>query len=404
MRICFVASSFPKHATDGSARFIRSMAEALVDRGHEVDVLIPHHPDLRLPANDKIGVTAFRYVWPSSLAIMGYSEAMVSDTALVPVSYALAPLFALNEARALLSLHRRRRYDIVHAHWVIPNGAVAALTAGVTKRPLVISLHGSDIFFSVRKPLLGKVAGWTMRRAAGVTACSEEIASHARALGARPSALHLLPWGADPARFIAERSEARGQLGITADAQIILSLGRLVKKKGLNVLLQALPAVFARAPLARCVIAGGGPELEPLRTQAAELGIAERVEFAGPVEWNRIPELLAACDVFVAPSVHDENGNVDGLPTTVLEAMAAGRPVVASRVAGMELVVKPGETGMLVPEYDAPALADALATVLEQPLLRAALGAGARRAVEREFNWRNVAARFEQIYEGALRS
>jgi glycosyltransferase involved in cell wall biosynthesis len=108
--------------------------------------------------------------------------------------------------------------------------------------------------------------------------------------------------------------------------------------------------------------------------------------------------------VFVAPSVHDPNGNVDGLPTTVLEAMAAGRPVVASRVAGMELVVRPGETGLLTPEHDAATLAEALTSILSQRSVAARMGEAARQSVEREFNWDAVAARFEQIYEHARRS
>lgn len=401
MKICFVASSFPKHPTDGSARFIRSMAEALADRGHLVDVLIPYRRDLQLPEDDKIGVEAFRYVWPSRLAIMGYSEAMVSDTALVPMSYALAPLFALGEMRALLALHSKRNYDVVHGHWVIPNGIVAALAAMLIRKPLLISLHGSDIFFAVKKPVLGRLAAWTMKRAVGVTACSPEIASHAQELGASAAKVHVVPYGADPARFTCGRASARAALNLHQETPIILSLGRLVKKKGLNVLLQALTSVFAHVPEARCLIAGSGAEMNPLRKQAADLGVADRVDFLGAVTWDQTPILYAACDVFVAPSIHDENGNVDGLPNTVLEAMAAGRCVVASRVAGMELVVKPGETGLLTTEYDATSLAEALELVLTQPDLRSRLGAEARRAVERTFNWDTVAARLEQLYQGS---
>lgn len=403
MRICFVASSFPKHPADGSARFIRSMAEALVDRGHTVDVLIPYRADLELPKVDKIGVKAFCYVWPSSLAIMGYSEAMLNDTSLVPISYALAPLFAINEARAILSLHLRHHYDLVHGHWVIPNGAVAAIVSALIRKPLVISLHGSDVFFAMRKPMLGKIARWSITRAVAVTACSAEIAACARQLGARDDKVHLFPWGADPTQFTLERSAARVALNLNADVSIILSLGRLVKKKGLNILLQALPSVFARVQNTCCVIAGSGPELEPLRAQAVSLGIDDRVHFMGAVNWDQAPALLAACDVFVAPSIHDENGNVDGLPTTVLEAMAAGRPVIASQVAGMELVVQPWKTGILTPEYDDMALADALTVVLTQPRLKKLLGDNARRAVEDKFNWGDVAARFEQIYEQSHR-
>jgi len=404
MRICFVASSYPKHAADGSARFIRSLAEGISDLGHTVHVLIPFRSDLRLEDN-RVPLHTFRYAWPSALEVMGYAGAMDSDTRLRPVSYLLAPAFAAAEAAALLRLHRRHRFDVVHAHWVIPNGVVAAAVAALVQRPLVVSLHGSDIFVARGSAALGRVAAPAFRQAAAVTACSPELEQGALALDADPRRLRLIPWGADPAVFqqgAEMRQAARSALGLTPDQFAVLSLGRLVQKKGIAYLVQAMAAVAAAAPGSVCLVAGDGPELPALRAQAAALGLEERVRFLGSVPWVDAPKLLAACDVFAVPSIHDENGNVDGLPTTILEAMAAGRPVVATQVAGIELAVEHGVHGLLAPEKSPDALAHALLLLYTQPRLRQQLGANAGQRVRDELNWHNVARQFVAIYEQVL--
>jgi glycosyltransferase involved in cell wall biosynthesis len=404
MKVCFVASSFPRHETDGTARFIRSLAEALIGLGHTVDVIIPHRADLRLrpgPAS----VFPFRYIWPDRLAIMGYAEAMQSDQRLRGLAYALAPAFALAEARQIVLLHRRRHYDIIHAHWVIPNGAVAAAVTTLICRPLIISLHGSDIFFARRHVWLGALARWTFGRAAGVISCSPELSAGALALGAAPPTLHLTPHGADPALFDVApsvRERVRGELEIQANQPVILSLGRLVKKKGIEYLIQALPAIVRCAPDAICLIAGDGPELAPLQRLAAELGISRHVRFLGPVPWAETPGLYAAADIFVAPSVHDDRGNVDGLPTTILEAMAAGRPVIASQIAGVELAVTDGCNGLLTPERDAPALARAAIALIQDDALRSRLAENGRTRVRRELNWTAVARTLSEIYADSV--
>jgi glycosyltransferase involved in cell wall biosynthesis len=404
VKICFVASSYPRHAADGTAPFIRSMAEALIELGHSVDVVIPYRADLRLTPGP-VRVFPFRYIWPDRLAIMGYAEAMQSDQRLRSLAYALAPAFALAEARQVARLHRRYRYDIIHAHWVIPNGAVAALVAELIGRPLVISLHGSDIFFAHRHALLGPLAGWAFRRAAGVTACSPDLRASAIALGADPATLHLVPHGADPRRFAvtpAVRTRVRAELGLRPDQPVLLSLGRLVKKKGVEYLIRALPDIVRAAPETVCLVAGNGPELGPLQQLAAELGVVRHVRFLGAIPWPETPAFYAAADIFVVPSIHDAEGNVDGLPTTILEAMAVGRPVIASEVAGIGLAVTDGLHGLLTPERDAAALARAALALIQDGDLRDRLGANGRERVRRELNWAAVAHTLSDIYAASV--
>ncbi len=399
MKICHVASTYPRHGGDGAGRFVQSMAEAQVDLGHTVHAIAPHHPVVQ-PYASPVKLHHFRYVWPDRAAIMGYAEAMHSDTRLHAAAYLLAPLFAASEFWLLHRLTQREQFDAIHAHWVIPNGFVAALVAQIHNIPLVISLHGSDIFMAQRRAIFQPIVRWTFRRAAAVTACGPDLYAGAVELGADPERTEVVPWGADPVVFgePQELGPLRQQLGLVADQPVLLSLGRLVRKKGIDDLIRALPPLIERHPGLRCIIAGDGPEAAPLQRLARELGVHEQVHFVGNVRWDRVLQYFQLCTLFVASSIHDENGNADAMPTTLLEAMAAGRPIVATRVNGIPLVVDHGKTGLVVAERDPTQLAAAIGELLADPQRRASFGRAARQRVEQELNWHAVARKLVHMY------
>jgi phosphatidylinositol alpha-1,6-mannosyltransferase len=222
----------------------------------------------------------------------------------------------------------------------------------------------------------------------------------ALALGAEPQRTHLIIWGADPEVFLPseDRSRYRSQWDIPTDAPVILSLGRLVKKKGIEYLVRAFPSVLQYHPNALLVIAGDGPEQTTLQALVKELDMSASVRFVGAIPWDSVPLILQLCDIFTVPSIRDDRGNLDGLPTTILEAMASGRPVVASAIAGIPLAVINQQTGLLVPEADSNGLAQAINMLLANPALAQQYGQKGRKRVEMELNWRNVAQQFLVLY------
>jgi glycosyltransferase involved in cell wall biosynthesis len=146
-------------------------------------------------------------------------------------------------------------------------------------------------------------------------------------------------------------------------------------------------------------IAGNGDLAAELLARAGTAGAAGHVQLLGNVPHHEVPALVAAADVAVAPSVHDAAGNVDGLPNTVMEIMASGTPLVATRVGGIGAVAEDGTTARLVPERDSRALADAIDSLLREPSTALALGRRARALVEREHSWARVAEDFEAVYQ-----
>jgi len=245
--------------------------------------------------------------------------------------------------------------------------------------------------------MLGQVARRVFSRCARVTACSDDLRTRAIALGARPADIETLPYGVDSGRFAPSaeaRARVRHDLGI-GDRPLVVSAGRLVKKKGFDVLIEAADRLKASWPDIVVAIAGDGDLRDDLARQAAPGGV---VRLLGNQSQDQIAALCAAADAVAVPSVHDEAGNVDGLPNFALEALASATPVVATRVGGLPQAITDGETGILVAERDASGLAQALHLLLSDPIRRAAIGRTARAEVEGRFGWSRVAERLEAAY------
>ena len=373
-------------------------------------ILTPHTAGLA-PAWDDGGVevVSFRYA-PEPAEVLGYGRSLEADEKVKGGAAWVAPLYALGALRVLRRA-RSRRFDLVHAHWIVPNGLVAAAVFGGTSGatggvPLAIGLHGSDVFLA-EKPGVRAAARWALSRARLLTGCSPELVGRVRALalsGEYPEERsRVIPYGVDVGAFSpdpARRHLWRERLGIPAAAPLLLGVGRMATKKGFAVLIEILPALLAENPQLRVVLAGGGDLLPTF--QAATRPWSDRVFFPGSVLRDTLPDLYRAADVFVLPAVHDAKGNVDGLPNVILEAMASGLPVVASGISGIPLAVEDGRTGRLLPERDAPALLAALREMLADPAAARAQGERGRRKAEAELTWDAVAARYREGYQAAL--
>lgn len=363
-------------------------------------VLLPSGPRVAAAWDeDGVEARAFRYA-PRRFEVLGYGRSLRADEAVRGLALLAAPLYLAAARRAVARELRRQRWDVVHAHWVVPNAVAAAGATGSV--PLVVGLHGSDVFLAERWGVRALVAR-ALRRARALTACSPELARRVEALGFDRARSRVIPYGVDVELFrpdAGRRAAWRERLGVPPGAPLLLGVGRMATKKGFQVLVEALPALFAAAPAAHVALAGGGDLLEPLR--AASAAWSGRVHFPGPVLHDQLPDLYRAADLFVLPAVHDAAGNVDGLPNVILEAMASGLPVVASAISGIPLAVADGATGLLVPEGDVAALAAALAALAGDPGRRAALGAAGRARAVAELTWDAVAARYRDAYRLAL--
>lgn len=409
MRIVVLTSSYPRFSGDVVAPFIKSISEGLSSLGHEVIVVAPY--DIEVAQTNENQETSsksapllyrFRYIWPKKWHIMGHARSLQADVRLRWQTYFLLPFFLIAQFFTLLSVCRKHHIEVLYVNWVLPNGLVGALVAKMLKIPFILSLHGSDVFIVRKSSIYRKLASWIFDQAKSITACSNDLRQGAIDAGADPQKVFLLAWGADPDLFTPDLRIHQPNPGDSDGKILVFALGRLVYKKGFDVLLQAWREVIPVCYDARLLIGGDGPLYHELERTILTLELQDSVKLIGPIPWTEVPKTLANIDIFVLPSVKDKSGNMDGLPTVLLEAMSSGNAVVASNIGGVPLVIEPMVNGVLVPPSDVHALAHALLKVLGDANLRVMLGTNARRAVQERFNWGRVAQELSNLIEQSL--
>jgi len=398
--IVMVTTSYPRFPGDSVGTFMEPIAKHVAARGHEVHIVAPWHPLItRGKEEDGVFFHFFRYAPVPAMNVFGYAAGLRADVAVKGAAWMAAPLALAAGWFKAMRVAQKRHATVMHGHWVVPGGVIAA--AARPALPLVVSLHGSDVFVAERTPSAGAAARRVFSRAGFVTACSEDLAQRAVALGAARNRIGVVSYGVDSRRFKPSpetRAAFRARIGVGLDQPLVVAAGRLVRKKGFEYLIDAM-AMLTGAHLA---LAGDGDLAPELRERAHRAGVLGRVHFLGNLPQDEVGAWFGAGDVVAVPSVRDDSGNVDGLPNTVLEALASGTPVVATAAGGIASVVRHGDTGWIVPERDARALSSAVAGLLDDPARRERIGAAGRALVEGDFGWGAAAAGFESAYDRAL--
>ncbi len=378
MRVGLVATSYPRFEGDVAGCFVRGFARTLVELGHEVEVLCPEASErVPRPIDAGISIIEIPYARPRAAQRTFYGSGAPENVRAAPWLALGVPAFAAALDRAVGA--RVGRWDALVSHWALPSGVVAARHAG--RKPHLAIFHSADVHLFGRIPGRRALARALLRGTSAAWFVSAELRERFESrCGRLPSALpvRVAPMGFEPPGTVAGTREAvRATLELTRFTA--LCLGRLVPIKGLDDAVRAI----ARQPDAELLVAGSGPELQRLESLAA--ATRARVRFTGHVEGERKRLLLRAADVFVLPSV-EEAGRREGLPTALLEAMAAGLPVVATRTGGIPESVRQGEDGLLVPMRSPDALVAALTTLASDRARAEAFGASARRRAE-AFTW-----------------
>lgn len=406
MRVLMVATSYPKYPGDTTAPFIAEIAAGVVAHGHAVRVLLPQHREFRHDAVERgVELCTFAYAPHPSLAVWGYAESLNADVGLKQSALMAAP-FAVPATMWALRQHIQAfKPDIIHAHWLLPNGLPALAMSTISGIPLVVSMHGSDVAMAERNSLFRGIAQRIFAHSRMNTACSGDLHRRALHLGAVPTSTHVLPYGVSVDAFdpnSGDRAWVAERFGIAPDAPLIVAVGRFVYKKGFHTLIESLVDLRNTHPNVRLLLVGYGDLRDEYLRRANEIGVADLIVMPGQLLRDDVAKAIASADVYCVPSVHDESGNVDGLPNALLEGMAAGRAVVASDVAGIPDVIRHGEHGLLVPEGDVGALSQAIASLIDAPATAQRLGQNARRRIVEELTWPHTTAQLVTHYQEAL--
>ncbi|MHB8813917.1 MAG: glycosyltransferase [Steroidobacteraceae bacterium] len=391
MRVAVVTTFYPNVAEPGRAVFVRNLVQAL-DRYVSLRVVspVPYAP----PISRHPRWRGLRSI-PLRAECLPY-EVLHPRYVVVPKCARLSGFtYFLGVCLPLRRLVRSEAIDLLHVHCAFPDAVGVALAASFIGLPFVVTAHGSDInVYAEQRSIRWQVAR-ALARAGAVIAVSLALK---RKIGAMsPSAgervVHIPCAGVDPRVFrLREQALARGELGLPPDGRIVLFAGQFVTIKAVDVLLAACRNLMSRQrlqPNDLVVLAGEGPERKALEAQAA--GLHGTVRFVGEVSQARLATWMSAATLFCLPSRNE------GTPNVVIEALASGRPVVASRVGGVPEVISDGVNGLLAEPGNAAALADAIAAAFDRHWDAPAIA-----ATVKEFTWDELARRNLTVLEGVL--
>jgi teichuronic acid biosynthesis glycosyltransferase TuaC len=366
MRVVVITKIFPSSLEPLSAPFNLQQIGHLARRC-DVEVLeaIPYVPlarALSVPAR-----AARLAALPARERVHGIDVTYVRQLYVPRVGLPVAvPLYL---ASLLPHRDRLRSADAVLGTWAYPDGCAAILAARAARKPCVVKVHGSDVNVVLRTRAARAVAARVLPLADAVIAVSRPLADEVVSLGVLRSRVHLVMNGVDSALFHPrERTAARTDLGVARDARLVLFVGRLEPQKGIRELLDAFEHVRSRIPGSTLALVGDGVSRDEVRARVGRWDPAA-VRLLGALPPAEVAVWMGACDVMTLPSW------AEGTPNVVLEALASGRPVVATRVGGIPDVLQDPRSGILVPPRDAGALETALHEALVRPWDEAAVHA-----------------------------
>ena len=394
LKIVMLTSSYPRGKHDTASIFLRHLAEELQQQGLIVHVLAPADKNPGSTLEDGVHVKRFSYA-PFRLRRLAYRSGILPNLKNNPWLWFLVPFFLVAMMYSLVQLIRKTRPDIIHAHWVLPQGIIALFTKIIFNIPVVITTHGSDVF-GLRSKTLQKIKQYVLRHCDVWT--SNTSATVDAIVEKRSASAQIIPMGVNCKQFSSGIRD-KFRVGIPSDEMIILFVGRLVESKGVDDLIKAyslLPGDLKRST--NLWIIGDGKMKSELEDLAHSPDGNNRIEFLGTMPNDLLPDYFAAADLFVGPSVVTESGPAEGQGIVFLEAFAARLCVVATRVGGIPEVIDDGRTGLLVEPRQTNQLAENIARSLTDAPLRNKLATNAYKEVNEKYDWTKIATTFHKLF------
>ena len=397
-RLLVLTTTFPRWKDDTDPPFVYELSKRLTS-SFDVTVHTPHFPGAMVDEEmEGVHVHRFSYCFSSFERLAG-GQGIVPKLRKNKLYLFLLPLFLASQLCSLVLLAYQRRPDIIHAHWILPQGLWALVLKKLFNIPVIITAHGADVF-ALRKSLAIFLKKLVVKEADVVVTVSKALAELLCTDTGSCKQPAIVPMGVDSSLFTPEkRSQAiRKRYGIYGP--FLLFVGRLTEKKGVSCLIDAMVTVNRKVPEAKLLIVGSGELEQVLRLQVQRRGLEKVVIFTGGIPNKELPAFYATADVFIGPSVQVKGGDSEGFGLTFVEAIMSGCLVIGTRIGGIEDIIIDEETGFLVPASNVHLLAEKITHTAINMESYAGMRIRAREIVSRKYDWRSIAVQYEDALNG----
>ena len=404
MKILVLTTSFPRYKGDFAGNFVYELAKRLKEEGFAVIVLAPHHPDTRLQENmEGLKIYRFPYFYPYRLQKLAYGNGFPDNLKRSNLAKIQVPLFFLFELFFAIKIVKRMNIDVIHSHWIMPQGLVGAICKEFLEVPHIATLHSSEITL-MKKILAGrKIAEFIVNNTSVVVSVSSHRAGELltfispKISNEAKEKIKIIPMGVDISNFKNEinKDELKVKYGINSKF-VVLFVGRLVEVKGCEYLIEGFKSVVDKFGDVQLVIVGSGPLETKLKKVVEELNLKEHVKFEGFVEHSKISDYYSLSDILVFPSIVDSSGFEEGLPVVLLEALAVGKPVVATRTKGVMEVIEDGQNGFLVEQKNPGEIDEKVLELFNDEELRMEFSKNALET-SKKYDWDVIVKKYKKI-------
>jgi glycosyltransferase involved in cell wall biosynthesis len=391
------ATTFPRWQNDSIPDFVLQFCRYQRAYHGKIRVVVPHYKGAkRSEVLGGVDVKRYRY-WPlSSGQTLVYEGGAVNRVS-------KSPLYALKLLCLMVSLFFNTFYyalkdrSIINAHWLIPQGFVAVIVGQITRKKVVITVHGGDVF-SLNQGLFKAIKKFTLKKADAVIVNSSATREACEEIFPDRE-YSVIPMGVDISRFSNIAKHGALPEKEARDKRFkILFVGRLTQEKGVIYLLEALVILRAQKKDFLAILAGDGPEKEALENFVNDNDLAAQVVMPGWVDSSTVASYYSAADVFVGPSIIAETGWKEAFGLVFAESLATGTAVIGTDTGGIKDIVIDGENGFLVHEKAPAEIAERLTELMENPQLLKRMQGNARQRIEDNFSWEVIASKYDQVF------
>jgi len=362
LKIYSLATTYPESVTSTKPKFVHVLNKELAKLGVNVKVIVPHTKNSQSTEDmESVLIRRFKYL-PENYELNDRSipdEMKRSKFGRVKLALMIGIFFIFTYFECL-----KEKPDIIHGHWAFPGGYIAYVVSKLVGSKCVISIHGAETPLLKKSKFILKKTINSLNKAHAVIVNSDFTKNEYKKLGVKEDKMTKIN---PPPNFVQHTQDKellekfRRKFALD-DSKIVLFVGRLVERKGVEYLIKAIPKI--KTTQVHVIIAGGGWLMNDLKKLVTSLGLDNKISFFGPPTNEELGHLHDISDVFVVPSIVDSTGETEGLGLVIPEAMESGLPVIATAVGGIVDVVKNNENGILINQKDSGAITEAVDKIL----------------------------------------
>ena len=398
--VLVLTSTFPRWTNDATPSFVFELSNLLAKK-YKIVVLAPH--SFKAAKKERLGnliVCRFRYFSPEKYQKIAYGAGVIPNVKKSFLAKIQIPLFLASQFKNAKNIIETEKIDSIHAHWLIPQGLIGALLKKIYKIPLIVTIHGSDLF-PLKNKLFKYLQKNVVKNANVITVPSQTV--KIELLSRFPdikNKIRIVSMGIDTKLF--KPKNVRKKFKKDKNNKIILFVGRLNEQKGIEYLIKAMPNVISKIKNIKLLIIGEGDYRKYLEKITNGLKLNDFVKFLGSKPHNELADYYNLADVFVLPSVTTKIGT-EGLGLVLIEAMACGTCVIGSSSGGIKDIIKDGINGLIFQEKNSEELAYKIIKVIEDLKLKKKLSKNGLKYARQNYDWLVISKKFLKIYQQLLK-